>query len=73
MPGTNIRVALNMSETFPYDTHEEMTRKFDNITDKWPGLSDRCNEVIRMWDRHLPPNSQAWERSVPVAGDEAML
>ncbi|RLC19095.1 MAG: hypothetical protein DRI57_07605 [Deltaproteobacteria bacterium] len=36
-----VEVALNMSETFPYDTYREMTRKFDKITDRWPRLTDR--------------------------------
>ncbi len=67
-----------MSETFPYDTREEMIRKFDEITDKWPRLTDRCDEIIRMWDQQFSARSEAsvWEgiseRSVPVAADEAM-
>jgi len=51
-----------MSETFPYDTYREMTRKFDKITAKWPGLTDRCNEIIRMWDQQFSARSQALPR-----------
>jgi len=58
-----IEVALNMSETFPCDTREEMVELFDKITDKWPRLTDRCDEIIRMWDQQFSGRSQAsvWE------------
>jgi hypothetical protein len=62
-----IEVALNMSETFPYDTREEMIRKFREIKDSYPRLTDRCNEIIRMWDQQFSV------RSVPRATDEAIL
>ena len=54
-----VEVALNMSETFPYDTYKEMTEQFDKITGKWLRLDDRCNEIIRMWEQQFSTPSQA--------------
>jgi len=50
-----VEVALNMSETFPYDTYREMTRKSDKTTDRRPRLTDRHNEIIRMWNQQFQP------------------
>jgi hypothetical protein len=55
-----IEVALNMSETFPYDTREEMIKKFDKITEQYPRLSNRCKEIVMMWDQQ-----QNWEKVCP--------
>ncbi|RLC02251.1 MAG: hypothetical protein DRI57_30255, partial [Deltaproteobacteria bacterium] len=48
-----IEVALGMSETFPYETREEMVAKFDRIADRWPRLTGRCDKIIRMWDQQF--------------------
>ncbi len=67
-----VEIALNMSETFPCDTREEMVELFDKIADKWPRLTDRCDEIIRMWDKQFSSRSQAsaWghipEKAVPA-------
>jgi len=39
-------VALEMSETFPYESISKMKSVFDSIKGKWPQLERRCNEIV---------------------------
>ena len=48
-----VEVAINMTETFPYSTREEMTEKFDRIVKKWPNMKDLCDEIVKEWDEQF--------------------
>ncbi len=45
-----VRVALAMSETFPYDSREEMTAQFTSLTRRWPTLKSTCDAMLETWD-----------------------
>ena len=50
-----VRVALAMSETFPYDNREEMTDQFATLTKRWPILQSTCDAMLETWDaQHAP-------------------
>lgn len=48
-----VEVALAMTETFPYETREEMVIRFDEIVNKWPDLESRCSEILSEWDQQM--------------------
>ena len=41
-------VALEMSETFPYEDISKMQAVFESIKEKWPQLERRCNEIVQV-------------------------
>ncbi len=56
-----VRVALSMSEVFPFSTREEMTSVFDRLVARWPEVRPDCERIIENWDRQngLPPSDQS--------------
>ena len=46
-----VRVALAMSETFPYDSREEMVAQFAQLTARWPQLQPTCDAMLEAWDQ----------------------
>jgi hypothetical protein len=48
-----VEVALSMTETFPYDTRDEMILKFNDILKKYPSLKEMCNDIIAKWDEQF--------------------
>ena len=55
-----VRVALAMSETFPYESREEMVEQFARLTARWPILRSTCDAMLETWDQdhqgHLQKN-----------------
>ena len=49
-----VRVALAMSETFPYDSRAEMVEQFDRLVRRWPALKSTCDAMLETWDQHAP-------------------
>lgn len=48
-----VQIALSMSETFPYDTKDHMSKEFNRICDKWPELKSRCKEIMDNWNNQF--------------------
>jgi len=48
-----VEVALYMSETFPYDAYSDLQDGFNRISEKWPDLEARCNEVLNNWKKQF--------------------
>lgn len=46
-----VRVALAMSETFPYDSREEMASQLLRLTIRWPALQATCDAMLEAWDQ----------------------
>lgn len=49
-------IALEMGETFPYNNRQEMESRFSTIKEKWPELSERCNQLLEDWDKQFNKN-----------------
>ena len=45
-----VGIALNMQETFPYHSQEEMIKNFERIKARWPSLSEQCEKILQEWD-----------------------
>lgn len=41
-----VKVALAMTETYPYETRDEMVSKFNEIKEKWPMLKEQCDKIL---------------------------
>lgn len=44
-------VALQMTETFPFDSREDLVKCFNQIEEKWQDLSSLCAEVLERWEK----------------------
>ncbi|MBU2707726.1 hypothetical protein KCM76_17165 [Zooshikella marina] len=51
-----VEVALSMSETYPYDSRQELIDGLKLIKNKWPDLEPKCNEILGRWDKQFPNN-----------------
>jgi hypothetical protein len=46
-----VRIALAMTEAFPFANREEMTGIFAKVASRWPDLAEVCRAWIEQWDR----------------------
>ncbi|MFA0813966.1 hypothetical protein [Microbulbifer epialgicus] len=49
-----VEVALGMSETYPYDSRQEMINGFELIKNRWPNLEPKCREILDRWNKQFP-------------------
>ncbi len=48
-----VEVALYISETFPFDSYDEIHDCYSSICKKWPELCPCCDEVINNWKQQF--------------------
>jgi hypothetical protein len=48
-----VAVALALEETFPFANREKMVRQFQCITERWPELAPRCQEIPKGQEKKI--------------------
>lgn len=48
-----IKIALYMSDTFPYDSKKELIKHFEKIVERWPELKRDCDDIIKDWENQF--------------------